>query len=142
MKVLVVGSGGREHTLVWKLKGSKKVSKVFCAPGNGGICRQAKCVNIKPDNIKGIADFAARNKINLTVVGPEAPLAKGIVDEFQRRKLKIFGPDKKGAQLESSKVFSKELMQKYQEHVRAKPNVRSTFLSVGSGLEMSVKTAD
>ncbi len=113
MKVLVVGSGGREHTLVWKLRGSKKVAKVFCAPGNGGICRHAKCVNVKPDNIKGLADFATRNKINLTVVGPEAPLAKGIVDEFQRRKLRIFGPDKKGAQLESSKVFSKEFMRRH-----------------------------
>ncbi|UCG62012.1 MAG: phosphoribosylamine--glycine ligase [Candidatus Zixiibacteriota bacterium] len=113
MKVLVVGSGGREHTLVWKLKGSKKVAKIFCAPGNGGIYRQAKCVNIKADNIKGLADFAFRNKINLSVVGPEAPLARGIVDEFQRRKLKIFGPDKKGAQLESSKVFSKEFMRRH-----------------------------
>lgn len=113
MKVLVIGSGGREHALVWKLKSSKKVDKIFCAPGNGGICRQAKCVNIKPDNTKALADFAARNKINLTVVGPEAPLAKGIVDEFQRKKLKIFGPDKKGAQLESSKVFSKEFMRRH-----------------------------
>ncbi len=113
MKVLVVGSGGREHTLVWKLKQSKKVTKIFCAPGNGGISQIAKCVNIKADNIKALVEFASRNKIGLTVVGPEAPLAKGIVDEFQRRKLKIFGPDKKAAQLESSKVFSKEFMRKY-----------------------------
>ncbi len=113
MKVLVIGSGGREHALVWKLKSSKKVSKVFCAPGNGGICRIAKCVNIKADNIKALVDFAHRNKINLTVVGPEAPLASGIVDEFHRRKLAIFGPDKMGARLESSKVFSKEFMRRY-----------------------------
>ncbi len=113
MKVLVVGSGGREHALVWKLKSSKKVDKIFCAPGNGGISRLAKCVNIKPDNIKALADFASRNKIGLTVVGPEAPLAKGIVDEFQRKKLKIFGPEKKAAQLESSKVFSKEFMRRH-----------------------------
>ncbi|UCE25457.1 MAG: phosphoribosylamine--glycine ligase [Candidatus Zixiibacteriota bacterium] len=113
MKVLVVGSGGREHALVWKLKSSRKVDKIFCAPGNGGICRHAKCVNIKADNIKALADFAHRNKINLTVVGPEAPLANGIVDEFHRRKLIIFGPDKMGARLESSKVFSKDFMRRY-----------------------------
>jgi len=119
MKVLVIGSGGREHTLVWKLKQSKRVSKIFCAPGNGGINQIAKCVNIKVDNSRALADFAARNKIGLTVVGPEAPLAGGIVDEFQRRKLKIFGPDKKAAQLESSKVFSKEFMRKY--HIPTAP---------------------
>ncbi len=113
MKVLVIGSGGREHALVWKIKQSKKVQKIFCAPGNGGMTRIAKCVNLKADNIKGLADFASRNKINLTVVGPEQPLAQGIVDEFQRRKLKIFGPEKKAARLESSKVFAKEFMQKY-----------------------------
>ncbi len=119
MKVLVIGSGGREHTLVWKLKQSKRVSKIFCVPGNGGINQIAKCVNIKVDNSRALADFAARNKIGLTVVGPEAPLAGGIVDEFQRRKLKIFGPDKKAAQLESSKVFSKEFMRKY--HIPTAP---------------------
>jgi len=113
MKVLVVGSGGREHTLVWKLKKSKKVSQVFCAPGNGGISQYARCVNIKADNIKGLIDFASKNKIGLTVIGPEAPLAMGIVDEFQKRKLKIFGPNKKAAQIESSKVFAKEFMRKY-----------------------------
>lgn len=116
---MVVGSGGREHALVWKLKYSKKVAKIYCAPGNGGICRQAKCVNIKPDNIKGLADFALRNKIALTVVGPEAPLSKGIVDEFKRRKLKIFGPEKKAAMLESSKVFSKEFMRRH--HIPTAP---------------------
>ncbi len=113
MKVLVIGSGGREHALAWKLKKSKKVDKIFCAPGNGGIAQIAKCVNIKPDSIKALSDFAVRNKIGLTVVGPEMPLAKGIVDEFQRRKLKIFGPNKKAARLESSKVFAKEFMRKY-----------------------------
>lgn len=113
MKVLVIGSGGREHTLVWKLKQSRKVDKVFCAPGNAGIGQIAKRVNIPANNIRALSDFAARNKIGLTVVGPEAPLAKGIVDEFRRRKLKIFGPDRKGAQIESSKVFSKNFMRKY-----------------------------
>ena len=113
MKVLVVGSGGREHTLIWKLKQSKKVDNIFCAPGNGGISKIAKCVNIKADNIRSLADFAARNKIHLTVVGPEAPLAAGIADEFTKRKLKVFAPDKSASQLESSKVFSKEFMRKY-----------------------------
>jgi len=119
MKILVIGSGGREHTLVWKLKQSKKVEKIFCAPGNGGISLQAKCINIKAENIKALADFASRNKINLTVVGPEQPLAMGIVDEFQKRKLKIFGPEKKAAQLESSKVFAKQFMKK--NHIPTAP---------------------
>ena len=113
MKVLVVGSGGREHTLIWKLKQSKKVDNIYCAPGNGGISKIAKCVNIKADNIRALADFAVRNKIHLTVVGPEAALAAGIADEFTKRKLKVFAPDKSASQLESSKVFSKEFMRKY-----------------------------
>jgi phosphoribosylamine--glycine ligase len=119
MKVLVIGSGGREHTIVWKLKKSKKVDKIFCAPGNGGISQLAKCVNIKADNIPALIDFAQKTKINLTIVGPEAPLADGIVDEFQKKKLKIFGPNKEGAQIESSKVFSKEFMRKY--HIPTAP---------------------
>ncbi|MBU8933067.1 MAG: phosphoribosylamine--glycine ligase [candidate division Zixibacteria bacterium] len=113
MKVFVIGSGGREHALVWKLKRSKKVDKIFCAPGNAGIGQIAKCVNIQADNIKALGDFANRNKIGLTVVGPEVPLTKGIVDEFQRRRLKIFGPNKQASQLEGSKVFAKEFMRKY-----------------------------
>lgn len=119
MKVLVIGSGGREHTLVWKLRKSKKVKKVYCAPGNAGIAQHARCIDIPADNIKALADFAAKTKIGLTVVGPEAPLADGIVDEFQKRKLKIFGPSKDAAQLESSKVFSKEFMRKY--HIPTAP---------------------
>jgi phosphoribosylamine--glycine ligase len=119
MKILVIGSGGREHTLVWKLKQSKKVDKIFCAPGNAGISQIAKCVNIKADATRALADFASRNKIQLTVVGPEVPLVKGIADDFKRRKLKIFGPDKKAAQLEGSKVWSKEFMRKY--HVPTAP---------------------
>lgn len=119
MKVLIVGSGGREHTLAWKLKQSRQVDKLFCAPGNGGISRIARCINIKANNIPALADFAARNKIHLTVVGPEQPLADGIVDEFQKRRLKIFGPDRKAAQLESSKIFAKEFMRKY--HIPTAP---------------------
>lgn len=113
MKVFVIGSGGREHALVWRLKKSKKVDKIFCAPGNDGIGQIARCVNIKADNIKALGDFANRNKIGLTIVGPEVPLTMGIVDEFQRRRMKIFGPNKQAARLEGSKVFAKEFMRKY-----------------------------
>ncbi len=119
MNVLVIGSGGREHTLVWKLKQSRKVDKIFCAPGNGGIAALARCVNIKVDNTKSLIEFAQRNKCDLTVVGPEQPLAAGIVDEFHRRKLRIFGPDRKAARLESSKVFAKEFMK--QHHIPTAP---------------------
>jgi phosphoribosylamine--glycine ligase len=119
MKILVVGSGGREHSLVWKLKQSRKVERVFCAPGNGGIGLLAKCVSIPADDVKALADFAQRNKINLTVVGPEVSLAAGLADEFQKRKLKIFGPTKDAALLESSKVFAKEFMRKY--HIPTAP---------------------
>lgn len=113
MKLLVIGSGGREHALVWRLKKSKKVDKIFCAPGNAGIGQIAKCVNIKPDDFKALGNFAHKNKIGLTVVGPEGPLTKGIVDEFQQRRLKIFGPSRKAAQIEGSKVLAKNFMRKY-----------------------------
>jgi phosphoribosylamine--glycine ligase len=119
MKVLVVGSGGREHALVWKIKQSKKVDSVYCAPGNGGISLNAKCIKVAANNIKGLADFAHRNKINLTVVGPEQPLAAGIADEFQKRRLKVFGPGKKASQMESSKVFAKQFMQR--NHIPTAP---------------------
>ncbi len=113
MRVLVIGSGGREHALVWKIAQSKLAEKIFCAPGNGGISRQAECIDIKADDIPALLEFSRREKVDLTVVGPEAPLSAGIVDEFNKYKLKIFGPEKKAAQLEASKVFSKELMAKY-----------------------------
>ncbi len=113
MKILVIGSGGREHALVWKIAQSKLVSKIFCAPGNGGIYRQAECIDIKADDISGLLEFARKEKIDLTVVGPEVPLSLGIVDEFKNYKLKAFGPCKKAARLEASKVFAKELMAKY-----------------------------
>lgn len=109
--VLVVGSGGREHALVWKLRQSKHVDKIFCAPGNAGIAQIAKIVEIKPEDVKGLADFAEKNRIDLTVVGPENPLVAGIVNEFEERRMKIFGPSKLAAQLEGSKVFSKQFMQ-------------------------------
>lgn len=109
MRILVVGSGGREHALVWKLAQHHK--PVFSAPGNAGIARIAECADIKPDNIPGLADFAARESIDLTVVGPEAPLVAGIGDEFARRGLVLFGPTREGARLEGDKSFAKRLMQ-------------------------------
>ena len=113
MRVLVIGSGGREHALAWKIAQSKSAEKIFCASGNGGIAEQAECVDIKADDIPALLEFAKKEKIDLTVVGPEAPLSSGIVDEFNNYKLRIFGPNKKAAQLEASKVFAKELMAKY-----------------------------
>ena len=113
MKVLVIGSGGREHALVWKIVQSRLVKKIYCAPGNGGISKLAECLSIKAEDIPGLLDFAKKERIDLTVVGPEAPLAFGIVDEFTRNGLKIFGPLKQAAQLEASKVFAKQLMAKY-----------------------------
>lgn len=113
MKILVIGSGGREHTLVWKISQSPKVSKIFCAPGNAGISHLTQCVDIGEDNMVGLANFAQKMKIDLTIVGPELPLSRGMVDEFDKLGLKIFGPNQKATQIESSKVFSKYLMKKY-----------------------------
>lgn len=112
MRILVIGSGGREHAIVWKLAQSKSVDKIYCTPGNGGIAQLAECVEIKADDIDGLAEYATKERIDLTVVGPEIPLAKGIVDKFNSKGLKIFGPTKKAAQIESSKVFMKMLMRK------------------------------
>ena len=110
MKVLVIGSGGREHALVWKISQSKKVSNIYCAPGNAGISQKAECVPIKADNIVKLVRFAEEKKIDLTVVGPEVPLTKGIVNEFEKRDLKVFGPSKQASRLEGSKIFAKEMM--------------------------------
>ncbi|MBE3569441.1 MAG: phosphoribosylamine--glycine ligase [Bacillales bacterium] len=114
MKILVVGRGGREHAICKKLNESILVEKVFCAPGNAGIAEDAEIVNINEMDFAGLADFAERQDIELTVIGPENPLAAGIVDYFQQRGLAVFGPNQKAAQLESSKSFAKELMKKYQ----------------------------
>ncbi|MEK4221728.1 phosphoribosylamine--glycine ligase [Bacillus sp. FSL W8-0116] len=114
MKILVVGRGGREHAICKKLNESVLVEKVFCAPGNAGIAEDAELVNIDEMDFAGLADFAERQDIELTVIGPENPLAVGIVDYFQQRGLAVFGPNRKAAQLESSKSFAKELMKKYQ----------------------------
>ena len=113
MKVLVVGGGGREHALVWKIAQSKKVRKIFCAPGNAGIGKIAECVNIKADRINDLLNFARFEGVDLTIVGPEAPLTLGIVDLFEKEGKKIFGVSKAAAELEGSKVFSKELMRRY-----------------------------
>jgi phosphoribosylamine--glycine ligase len=113
MKVLVIGSGGREHTLIWKINQSPKVSQIYCAPGNAGISQLAQCINIDADNIEKLADFAQKEKIDLTLVGPELPLSKGIVNEFNKKNLRIFGPSQEATEIESSKVFSKHLMKKY-----------------------------
>ncbi len=111
MKILVIGSGGREHALVWKLSQSPRVSKIFCAPGNAGIQRLADCVAIAATDIKKLARFARKNKIDLTVVGPEVPLTLGIVDVFEKMGLRVFGPDKRAAALEGSKIFTKKFLQ-------------------------------
>ncbi|MDD5409081.1 MAG: phosphoribosylamine--glycine ligase [Candidatus Omnitrophica bacterium] len=113
MRILVIGSGGREHALVWKINQSKLCDKIFCAPGNAGIAQIAECVDIKADDISCLLDFAKKERIDFTVVGPEVALSFGIVDEFRKSGFKIFGPDKKAAALEASKVFSKEIMAKY-----------------------------
>jgi len=113
MKVLVVGNGGREHALCWKIRQSPLVDSVYCAPGNAGISRHATCVDIKTSDIEGLIRFARAEEIDLTIVGPELPLALGITDRFQEAKLKIFGPTKAAAEVESSKVFAKNLMRRY-----------------------------
>ncbi len=113
MNILVIGSGGREHALAWKLAQSPKAQKVYVAPGNGGTARDPRLVNLPLTDVNALADFAEANKIALTVVGPEAPLAAGVVDVFRARGLRIFGPTQKAAQLESSKAFAKDFMKRH-----------------------------
>ena len=113
MRVLVIGSGGREHALVWKIKQSPKVEKIFCAPGNAGTSEFADNIPIAADDIEGLLQFAMKKEIGLTVVGPEQPLVMGIVDRFEVKGLRIFGPSASAAELEGSKSFSKDIMQKY-----------------------------
>jgi len=113
MKILVIGSGAREHALIYKIAQSPEVDKIFCAPGNAGIAQLAECVDIKAEDISGLINLAKTEMIDFTVVGPEQPLALGIVDQFKIFNLKIFGPDKQAARFESSKVFAKEFMVKY-----------------------------
>ena len=113
MRVLVIGGGGREHALVWKISQSPKVTEVFCAPGNAGTATIANNVPIAADQIDQLLEFAQENEIGLTVVGPEQPLVMGIVDRFQEKGLRIFGPSARAAELEGSKAFSKNIMEKY-----------------------------
>ena len=113
MRVLVIGSGGREHALVWKIKQSPKVEKIFCAPGNAGTSEFADNIPIAADDIEGLLQFAMKKEIGLTVVGPEQPLVMGIVDRFEIKVLRIFVPSASAAELEGSKSFSKDIMQKY-----------------------------
>jgi phosphoribosylamine--glycine ligase len=110
MKVLVVGGGGREHAIVWKLSQSKSVDKIYCCPGNAGIAELAECIDVNQNDFNALLDFVKYEWIDLTIVGPEDPLSKGIVDLFEKDGRRILGPNKAAAQLESSKVFSKELM--------------------------------
>src|SRR5271165_2071296 len=121
MKILVIGSGGREHALVWKLAQSPHVTEMWCAPGNAGIAgeRLAKnsalveCVNIGTENLSRLLDLAREQRVDLTVVGPDNPLALGIVDLFHKNGLRIWGPNKRAAQFEASKAFSQDFMEKY-----------------------------
>jgi phosphoribosylamine--glycine ligase len=113
MKVLVIGSGGREHALVWKISQSPRVRKIYCAPGNAGIGQLAECLSIFTEDVKGLTAWAEKERIDLTVVGPEAPLTLGIVESFKGKGMRIFGPTQKAAEIEGSKAFTKDLMKKY-----------------------------
>jgi phosphoribosylamine--glycine ligase len=114
MKILVIGGGGREHALVWKLRHSARVDKIWCAPGNGGIAAEAECIAIDPGDINALVTLAERIRPDLTVVGPELPLVNGVVDAFVRRKWPIVGPSQQAAQLEGSKIFSKEFLLRHE----------------------------
>ena len=115
MNVLLIGSGGREHALAWKLSHSPNIEQIYVAPGNGGTAQLEKTTNFKiaVKDLTGLRDFALKNQVGLTVVGPEVPLVAGIVDEFQRAGLRIFGPSQAAAQLEGSKAFAKAFMQEH-----------------------------
>ncbi|MBQ2747989.1 MAG: phosphoribosylamine--glycine ligase [Firmicutes bacterium] len=113
MKILVVGGGGREHAICWKLAQSEKVTKLYCAPGNAGIADVAECVNIKAEDIDGICEFAVKEGIDMAVIGPEVPLAMGITDTLSEKGIRVFGPNKKCAQLEASKAFTKSFLMRH-----------------------------
>ncbi|MBN1044734.1 phosphoribosylamine--glycine ligase [Clostridium botulinum] len=131
MKLLLIGSGGREHALAWKLGKSQKVEKIFVAPGNGGTATHDKCENINITDTDKLIAFAKKEAIDITIVGPEDPLTEGIVDEFKKENLKIFGPAKDGAMLEGSKSFSKDFMKKY----GVKTAEYATFVGVNEALK-------
>ena len=129
MNILLIGGGGREHALAWKLAQSPKVEKIYAAPGNPGMALLPKCecIALDVENLEGVADYAEEKSIDLTVVGPEAPLVAGLADVCKRRGLPVFGPSKSAAQLEGSKAFSKELMAKY--------NIPTAFFKICEDIE-------
>lgn len=137
MKILVVGSGGREHALAWKIKQSPRCEKLFCAPGNPGTMALGENVAIEDSNVKSLAEFAQKEAIGLTVVGPEVPLTLGIVDEFEKRGLRIFGPRKKAAELEGSKIFAKQFMERHNI-----PTGRFRIADTFDQAQMILKTGD
>jgi len=136
MKILVIGGGGREHALVWKISQSHLVKKIFCAPGNAGTAELAKNIEIDAENISALLEFALKEKVDLTVVGPETPLVLGIVDKFQEKGLKIFGPSKSASMLEGSKAYSKELLNSLQI-----PSAKSIGDGVFSDRDKAIKAA-
>lgn len=147
MRILVIGSGGREHALVWKISQSPRLNKLFCAPGNAGTMGIAKNVDIGDSDIKSLADFATQERIDLTVVGPELPLTLGIVDEFEERGLEIFGPRKSTAELEGSKVFAKQFMERNKiptamSRIAESPEEAKEILNTGEFLYPLVIKAD
>jgi phosphoribosylamine--glycine ligase len=115
MRILVIGGGGREHAICRAFARSEKTTKIYCAGGNAGIARVAECVNIKPEDVQALVDFAEQNKIDLTFVGGETSLALGIVDEFEHRDLKIIGASRRAAELEASKSLAKDFMRRHQD---------------------------
>jgi len=143
MRVLVVGGGGREHAICWKLRQSPELSELFCAPGNPGIARLADCVPLGADEVSRLADFAAEAQIDLTVVGPELPLTLGIVDEFQARGLAIFGPSRAAAELEGSKAFTKQFLARHAiptaEFVLARDRAEAAAAAARFGLPVVLK---
>jgi len=143
-KILVIGSGGREHALCWKLASSPKVSRVFCAPGNAGISQHAVCVPIKVCDINGLVSFVKKEDIDITLVGPEVPLAEGLVDRFNEHGLAVFGPTKAAAQIEASKVFSKDLLTEAgirtgAYRVFAEPNAAFDYIKNITGVPIVIK---
>lgn len=144
MKILIVGSGGREHAIAWSVSKSPKVTKIYCAPGNAGISKIAECVDIGAMEFEKLADFAAENNIDLTIIGMDDPLVGGIVDVFEARNLKVFGPRKNAAILEGSKAFSKDLMKKYNIPTAAyenfdDPDAALTYLRTKAGFPIVLK---
>lgn len=161
MKLLVIGSGGREHAIVWKIKNARGVNEIYCIPGNAGISTIAETVQISVQDIESIRRFALDKKIDLTIVGPEAPLVAGIVNSFRKDRLKIFGPDKRGAKLEGSKAYAKSFMktyniptakyaactsmadaEKYIKSLGAPLVIKASGLAAGKGVDMCVNETE